>query len=253
MAINLGTLYQRLFNVINKDQAGNTFTPEQLNNDLQYIQYKYLKLKYGLPEQPNAPQAFEVVQKITDDIKALKSWMGGPDLPLLRIDDKGRSQLPSDYWHPARLSYVQTYVNKCGESVTKTRVIDLVTEDERGMIMATPLIEPTLKHPIATLYDKFIQFEPLRDVYVEFVYLRKPRTPFFDYDIIQDEVVFLPSGSTHVNNSIAPQGTLSRTVELDLPDDTYEDIVNVMLADYGLAIRDQFPFQVGETRKTTGY
>lgn len=253
MAINLGTLYQRLFNVINKDQAGNTFTPTQLNNDLQYIQYKYLKLKYGLPEQPNAPQSFEVVQKITDDIKALKAWMGGPDLPLVRIDNKGRAPIPTDYWHPASMSYTQNVVKKCGDVVDKVRVIDIVQEDQRTMRRVTPLMEPTLKHPICTFYKGFMQFDPLRDMFVEFVYLRKPLTPFFDYDIINDEVVFLPSGATHVNSSVAPQGSLSRTVELELPDDTYEDIVNVMLADYGLAIRDQFPFQVGETRKTTGY
>lgn len=253
MAINLGTLYQRLFNEVNKDQSGNTYTPTQLNNDLQYVQYKYLKLKYGLPEQPNAPQYYEVTQKIADDIVELKVWMGGPDTPLMRIDSKGRAEKPSDYWHPASMFF--SYIDKsgCGESEESYRSVDIVTEDQRPMRLISPLMKPTEKNPIACIYNDFIQFYPLKDRFINFTYLRRPETPFFDYDIINDEVVFLPVGGLHSNDSVAPIGSLSRTVELSLPDDTYEDIVTIMLSEYGLAIRDQLPLQVAEQRKVSGF
>lgn len=253
MAINLGTLYQRLFNEVNKDQSGNTYTPAQLNNDLQYVQYKYLKLKYGLPEQPNGPQYYEVTQKIADDIVELKVWLGGPDKPLLRIDKNGRAVKPSDYWHPASIFYTRIVKDKCGESTEQYSSIDLVTEDQRPMRLLSPLMKPTAKNPIACVYDKFIQFYPLKNVFINFTYLRKPETPFFDFDIINDEVVFLPVGSVHSNGSVAPVGSPSRTVELSLPDDTYEDIVTIMLSEYGLAIRDQLPLQIAEQRKVSGF
>lgn len=247
MAINLGTLYQRLFNEINKDQSGNTYTPAQLNNDLQYVQYKYLKLKYGLPEQPNAPQYYEVTQKIADDIVQLKVWLGGPDKPLLRIDKNGRAVKPGDFWHPASMFYTYITKNSCGDNEGSYRSIDIVTEDQRPMRLISSLMQPTEKYPIACIYKEFIQFYPLKDTYINLTYLRKPETPYFDFEIIQDEVVFLPVGS------FRSDGTPSKTVELSLPDDTYEDIVTIMLSEYGLAIRDQLPLQVAEQRKISGF
>lgn len=252
MAINLGTLYDRLFNLVNKDQSGNTFTPTQMNNDLQYVLYKYLKVKYGLPEQPGSPQAFEIAQKITDDIKELKVWMGGPNAPMLGVNSKGRASFPSDYWHPASFFYVQSKKNSCDEIVTKNRRITPVTEDERVTRLSDALTAPTVVHPICCLYSDFIQFYPVGIPFVHFTYLRKPETPYFDYDIVDDEVIFLPAGSVHTNNSVEATGSPSLTVELPLPDDAYEDVVNIMLADYGLEIRDPWVYQSGERRKVTG-
>lgn len=250
--INLGTLYDRLFVLSNKDQSGNTFTPTQMNTSLPYVLYKYLKVKYGLPEQPGSPQAFEIVQKITDDIKELKVWMGGPDKPMLQLNSKGRVSFPEDYWHPASLFYVQSKKNSCGDFVNKERRIQIVTEDERVTRLSDSLTKPTMTNPICCLYSNYIQFYPVELRFVHFTYLRKPEDPYFDYDIVNDEVVFLPAGATHVNSSVLPAGTLSRTVELPLPDDAYEDIVNIMLADLGLSIRDAWAYQAGEVRKQRG-
>lgn len=251
--INLGSLFQRLFDLVNKDQSGGTYTPTQMNTNLPYVLYKYLKVKYGLPEQPGAPQAFEIVQKITDDIKELKEWMGGPNTPMLGVNGKGRASFPSDYWHPASMFYIQSKKDSCDKIVNKTRRIEIVTEDERVFRLSDPLTGPTMKNPICCLYSDFMQFYPIGIPFVHFTYLRKPETPFFDYDIDADDaVVFLPVGTVHQNNSVMPAGTPSRTVELPLPDDAYEDVVNILLADYGLTIRDAWPYQAGERRKVVG-
>lgn len=246
MAINLGTLYNRLFNLVNKDQSGQSYTPDQMNNDLQYVQYKYLKLKYGLPEQPMSAQAYEVSQKITDDVKELKVWMGGPDNAVMNVDSKGRAPIPSDYWHVISCFYYRPKQN-CETQEFNAESVDMVTEDQRVMRLSCPLTKPTFKNPIACLYSNYVQFYPTGIQQVHFTYLRRPATPVFDYDIINDEPVYVPPGQ------LKADGTRSRSVELELPEDTYEDIVNIMLADQGLRTKDQWPYQAGEQRKTTGF
>lgn len=246
MSINVGQVYDRLQNAINKDKSGRVYQVSQLNNDLQFVLYSYLKTKYGLPENPQAPQYYEIVQKITDDLSILRVWLGG-EKPMVALDASGKFPKPKDYWHPSRMSFV-TYIRD--REVYKR--IDITTDDEFGSRLASPLMKPTRKNPIACIYTNYIQVYPKDLQYIHFVYLRKPATPFYDYDIINDEPVFLPAGERHVNSSVMPQGSLSRTVDIELPDDCMEDIVSIMLADFGLRTREQFPYEVGNQRKITG-
>jgi hypothetical protein len=245
--IDVGQVYDRLNNLINKDKSGKVYQPEQLNNDLQFVLYTYLKVKYGLPEQPNAPQAYEVVQKIVDDIAQLKVWMGG-EKPMIMLDGKGRFDKPEDYWHPSRMTYIKNYV----DNIPVFRRIDVVSDDEFGSRLASPLMLPTYSNPVACIYNTYVQVYPIDIKYIHFVYLRKPNRPFYDYDIINDQPVFLPVGERHVNNSVQPQGSLSRTVNLEVPDDCMDDIVSLLGADYGIRLKDQFVYQTVENRKTQG-
>jgi hypothetical protein len=245
--MNIGNVYDRLNNLINKDKSGRIYQPDQLNNDLPFVQYTYIKVKYGLPENPSAPQHYETVQKIVDDLAMLKVWMGG-EKPMVQLDIKGRFDKPEDYWHPSRMSYVSSYVN----GVPNFRRVDIVSDDEFGSRLASSLMMPSYKNPVACIYNKYIQLYPADIKYIHFVYLRKPKVPFYDYDIINDEPVFLPSGQLHVNNSVLPQGTPSRTVDLELPDDCLEDIVSLLGADYGIRLREDFVYQTVENRKMQG-
>lgn len=251
--INLGTLFNRLQNLVNKDDWGRVYTINQLNNDLPFIYSKFLKKRYGLPEDANPVMAYEIIQKITDDLLMLKKWMGDESTPLLVINSKGKATLPSDYWHPASLYYTLMENNCNGETAERIVRIPFVTEDHRVSLLSSSLMKPTRKNPIATFYNGFIQIEPKDIGAANFVYLINPPSPFYDYDIINDEEVFLPAGEVHINNSVMPQGSPSRTVEFLLPDDCYEDIVDILLADYGLRIHNQLDLQVGEQRKNTGF
>lgn len=252
--LNLGNLYKRVDNLVNKDQSGNTYTPDQFNNDLPFVFYNFMKRKYGLPENPNDPQYFEVSQQISDDFIYLKVWMGDNGTPLLNVDASGKAILPEDYWRAVGLYYEDVLVNSCdnGTKKSKLRLVDTVTQDQRLSRITSPILKPTRKNPIACFFDGYIQIEPKGLNYISFVYLKKPAKAFFDYDIINDEIVFLPQGQRHVNNSVAPQGSLSRTVELQIPEDRLDDVASIMVMETGLRNRDEFAYQAGSKKEQEG-
>jgi len=73
-----------------------------------------------------------------------------------------------------------------------------------------------------------------------------------DFDIVNDGLVFLPAGEVHVNSSVAPVGSASRTVELDWETQTHTDIINLLVGYASKKLRSAFLYQETERRKSTG-
>lgn len=247
--MNLGQVFKLVNFISNKDQTGDTITPEQFSEIiLPAVNIMFFKKKYGLPEdyQPGQPiprQAWELTQKISDDLRKFKEIQ-----PAWLIDSAGISQIPSDYVH--RSSITKTYIPYTGAQ-PKTVVVEELTDSEAASRRSNSITGPTVKNPFCVFHKNYIQFYPSNLQSVEFVYLRLPKTPFFDYTIANDEYIFLPQGQFH-NGTVLPAGTPSRTVELEWPEETHIDFVNRIMEYVGINLREDQLINFAQQAKISG-
>ncbi len=72
--ITLVSIYNHIFNRINKDQTGNTYRVDSFNVDLSFASMQIFNRCYGLPEQymfgqPFPAISYEATQKISDSLR----------------------------------------------------------------------------------------------------------------------------------------------------------------------------------------
>lgn len=165
----------------NKDQSGRSFTVDQFNYILEGIDIDYLKLKYGLPEEykPGAPlprQAWEVTQKITDDLRHLKKILGGRDFPLLAVDKYGYADIPSDYVHQSSLRWDQTLnAPDCkSENELNQIPIEVLTDADFDGRLYDSIRVPWTKYPFCKFNNSYIEFKPANIQFVVFSYISMP-------------------------------------------------------------------------------
>lgn len=239
----------------NKNQSGNTLTPDRFNTALNAVNIDYFKLKYGLPEEyipgRSLPRQFwESTTKVTDDLSVHKVLLGGYLTQPLQVDSNGYADKPGDYVHVSSMGYKKS-VNKNGINTEVMKPVELLTDDQWNPRLSNSISRPTLDYPIARIVGSKIQFEPKDVRNIEFAYLRMPSTPFYDYTIQNDSIVYLPEGSTH-DGSVLASGTPSRTTELDWPLDNHTDIANMILSYVSVNLRENFLYQDAQNRKNQG-
>ncbi len=213
---------------LNKHQSGNTLNQDEYNLSLAWANQQYFKTKYGLPEeyrpgQPLPTQAFQVTQKIIDDMRPFLLSKGGKNLPQLAIDQNGFANYPSDYIHLSSIRF-------------ENRPIQSVANDVLGDKLISPIVAPTKKYPICCFYNDYIQFYPTDLKFVDFDYIRMPVTPFWGVDIVNDEYVYNPN----------------KSVQLEWPEQTHIDIANIILEYASVNLRDFQMTQISENRKDKG-
>lgn len=246
--MNVGQIFNLVDFISNKEQTGDTLTPDQFSLIMEAVNIMFFKERYGLPEeyQPGQPlprQAWEITQKMSDDLRACKEHQ-----PAWAVDSAGVAQIPSDYIH--RSSILKTFIPYTG-SQPITTVVEALTDDEAGGRRSNSITYPTLKNPICVFYKNYIQFFPINIQSVEFTYLRLPKKPFFDYNIANDQYVFLPQGQFH-NGTNLPAGTPSRTVELEWPEDAHIDFANRIMKYVGINLREDQLINYAQAVTTQG-
>ena len=240
--MNLGEILSLINYISNKDQTGRTMTPNQFNLLLDASNNDYFKKKYGLPEeyQPGQPfpaQSYEITQKITDDMRSFKKWLGGRDYPALSIDTSGRADIPTDYVHYSSIRYRKvTNSADCTTPTTEYKTIEVLTDAQIGDRLQNSIKMPTIDNPICSFYSDYIQFYPITLARTDFTYLRYPTTPIFGYTIVNDVEVYNPSTST----------------EIEWPDINHLDIVRIILSYIGINLREPQLFQYAEMKKKEG-
>lgn len=241
--MNVSELLNYVNYQLNKDQSGRTMTEDQYNLILKVINIEYIKWKYGLPEeyQPGAPfprQAWELTQKITDDMRWAKVKMGGQEGPQLIIDTNGIAQIPADYLHHSSMWFDFLKNNpECGKAPTKKHFpIEVLFDDQVGPRLSHPIKFPSMKYPVCTYYNTYIQFWPENLKFVEYTYIRQPTTPVYAYTIVNDESVYDAANS----------------VQLEWPVDCHGDIANLIVGLASGNLRDGFMNQYSNQRKGQG-
>ena len=253
--MNLQRLYEFINLKTNKNQSGNTLNPDRFNVALDAVNIDYFKLKYGLPEEyvpgRSLPkQYWESTTKNTDDLSIHKVLLGGSLSVPLQVDNKGYAEKPSDYVHVSSMAFNKpvTYGNR---TLQEPRTIELLTDDQWTPRLQNSITKPNYDYPIARIIGNKIQFEPKDIKNVEFAYLRMPKTPFYDYIIENDAVVYLPEGGVH-DGSVLAAGTPSRTVELDWSVDNHTDIAEMIINYVSTNLRESFLYQTSQARKQNG-
>ncbi len=242
----------RLINFVsNKHQTGNTLTIPEFTDELVKSNLELFKKKIGLPEEYKAGMplprvAYEITQRMTGDLAVFKELMGDTTTPLM-VDTDGYADLPSDYFY---LSYIgfKYVVNNADCDVTITpKAVDILTDAQWIERLGNSITYPTKKHPIANFLQDQVRFMPKDLGRVEFAYIRYPVTPVYDYYIsAYDEIVYLEEGETHtlLTDEEGSEGqttgttVTSKSIELEWSDVNKLQIINLILDDIGINLRE---------------
>jgi hypothetical protein len=240
---NIWDVYQYNLTKMNKEQSGRTLTADEFNQVCPVAVLEYLKIKIGLPESyqagmPIAPQEWQVSQKITDDTRHLLTWMGGPDTPLMKLDQYGIASVPTDYVAFSSCYFEQQYQKNCDSPVViKPRSIEFLPDAVFADRVASPVKFPTEKAPVAKWFAGKIQFNPVGLQFVHFTYLRSPATPFL--------AVTEDGNNDYVYDAV-------NSVQIDFPRICLPDIAALIFAIMSGQIQSPFFVQLAEARKNRG-
>jgi hypothetical protein len=211
------------------------YSPEDYCDLLHLAQLKHFKRKLGLPEeyQPGMPaprQAYEITQKITEDIrhfKVMKGW--GVSTPLFLTN--GVLSYPVDYFYPSSLSYNYPI----GEEFLE-RNIDILSDKEYADITTSVLKKPDAFFPVCNMQATFIRFAPKLTSGINIAYLRLPIKPF--WKVIDNDGFYEYDHSNSVN--------------LEWDDINIIDIIVIMLGDLGIPLNSQNIVQYSQNLKEKG-
>lgn len=267
----LKDIYDHIFTRVNKDQSGNTYRLDQFNVDLSIANTEMFSYLYGLPQAyrpgaPLPPVAFEVSQRIIDNLKDCKVNMGGPgaDDPSPLQVQNGIALIPSDYVHFVRMSYVQAYGEECTTPNSMIpRNIDILTDaafvDRIGNYVKNKNVDA---FPYCNFQNKYIEFRPKWvSQFINFVYLRMPKKPLLDYIIRPDgSYYFLAQGQIYVLQlgEVSRTGqtsgqVISQTQELEWSDEVKPEIANLIIGYIADNLRQPYLKQSAEMRKKQGF
>ncbi|MFT7280536.1 MAG: hypothetical protein ACI9DM_000255 [Cyclobacteriaceae bacterium] len=238
---------------LNKDQNGRTTKPARFNHALRVSNTKLFNIKAGLPQdfapgQPIPRQALDVSFQIPEALRFCLKRLGGQSQGAPVVD--GYVSLPDDF---IKLGGLRHSYNKSGERFTKP--IAMAFEGEWGIILSSSIRKPTLRKARARLAagGKAFEILPKEIKRVDLPYYRLPVTPFYDFIIdSNDQQKYLPPGSVHNGTGELPTGTLSRSKELEWPENVHPEMIDMVYHEIAMSIRDQFASQDAQNRKDTG-
>jgi hypothetical protein len=216
-----------------------SLTPAKFCDLLHIAQLKHYKRKLGLPEeyQPGMPlprQAFDITQKITEDLRRFKVIKDGPSaIPVVG----GRFNYPAGYYYPSSLV---AFIEYPGEG-TRSKVIEIVTDKRWDEMQGNWVDRPNDEYPIANSQATFIRVAPETIIRVGMVYLRQPSKPVYS-------VTISPNGVNQYN----PAGSSWGISGDDWDEVNQVDIMYVLLSDLGITMQRQDVFQIAEKHKQQG-
>lgn len=195
--------------------------PDQFNQVMDRAQISKFMELYGNPKeyQPGNPIpriAYEVTQKISDDLRAFKENSS----PIL--DKNGRFEFPDDYIHTISLAAIIGKNKGDGTSERQYTTLDIVPEDKEYYRLSSVIVPPTKQYPIAVVKNTYMQVYPVDMGGIQFSYLRRPVAPVWGYDIVNGRPVYNESKSTN----------------LEWPEQTINDIVIRACNFIGISIKD---------------
>lgn len=234
--MNLNDL-KRLMVFVSGDKGKDiSLSPEQFVDLLHLASLKHYKRKIGLPEEyrPGAPiptQAYELTQRITEDMRRFKV---SKSLPINMLTAEGQYaalNYPDDYYIVSSVIY--NYIVSGKRYPRKVEVLsDLEFEDR----MTSVVESPDLWSPICTMLATIIKLNPASIRYVDITYLRLPEKPYF--------------ATTSDKGYLEYDHDQSRQLEWD--DINKIDIMVIMLADIGVGVSNADLYQYAEQVKERG-
>lgn len=261
--MNNGEILKYCQFVCNKEQTGNSISPIEFTEILSVCSLKQAKRKLGIAEIPDGSpikQEFEKNQNSTDSLSRLKKWMGAPNTMPLTIDSNGIAVLPSDYLYHSSILYKQATNNTDCSVSFKYRTVEVTTDQQFDEILSHPIRPPSLKYPICNYQSNIIRFAPSELKFVDFIYIRKPIDPVYDFYISAngEYIYFLPN-TTHTllageesSSGVTSGIIVSQSVELEWDEISKLDICALILQHIGINLREGALMQYSEMIKEKG-
>ena len=239
MSRNLGQILDYLNFVCSKIKQGYTYTNEEYNLILPFVvQDVYSKIK----------EDYEKDQRNIDSTRELKVIMGDTTAPLF-INNSGHAIMPDDYFYFDSLNYK---MNKENYPIT------ILTGAEFTQRKSSSLLRPSHYFPVCTFRNNYIEFLPRDLKMVDFIYLKNPDEPYFDYYINTDgESVYMPPNTYHTlatgevySDGVTTTGVVrSKTVEISDNDNIQEMIISRLLEKIGIRLESQGIIQFSQLTK----
>lgn len=248
--MNLGEIYESAVTRLNKDVSGNIVNIKKFNAIIRLVNIKLFNQKAGLPEeyspgQPIPRQAIDLNRQISEDLSKFRKRLGGQN--ALSVFSGGFCEVPADF---ARLSTLAYNFNSGGK--TKRVPVPIVMDSEWDVVLGSPLAAPNLKRPVARINGETFEISPRNITRVDLIYYRWPEHPYFDFVVQNNTEVYLPPGEVHDGTGELDQGQPSRSVDFEFPRTLHDRIVNLIVDEVSVMVRDQFPYQDSAQRKATG-
>lgn len=226
---NLGDIYNQVVFLLGKDKVGGYVSPSAFNEAIKYVNTTYLD---------DLVAKFELTKEISTELQMLIKTAGGSSFPPIAIDQYGFGAIPEDYRYHARSGYNTFHNTGCGAEKTY-RTIEFVSQHEFDHRMDVEMYQPDAENPIWLFDDGKIRVAPIIP-YFQFTYIKQSATPYFDYDIIDSEPVYLPVGAVHVNDTVEPTGSDSLSVDFEFPTGCYPELVNLIIKYFAVGNREEF-------------
>lgn len=206
------------------------FTPKRFGQMLHIASLKHYKRKLGLPEeyQPGMPlprQAFDITQKITEDMRGFKIELSGNN--MLKFYN-GKAAYPDRYYYPSSMSAVREDGGM--------KKVTFVTDQRMDEMMGNYVDIPSYEYPVATFQNDYIQIAPESITKAKFVYLRLPEKPVYSVKVINGVSVYDSQNST----------------QFEWDEVNQIDIMAILLSDLGISLRREDVMQVAEKHKIQG-
>jgi hypothetical protein len=244
MTTNLGEIYADLLFRSGKDLRGGYITPENFNTAVRVVNERYMN---------RLVDVFEQNREVTSDLQPFIKTLGSPQYaaleftPVLATDVKrgGYATIPTDLWYQASASYLELLNDGCSYQSNYRTVLFVpqhIFDAKMRSSLLSPVDNPEENDPIlVTRNDKYFIYPFIKRI--SFTYIREPKVPIFDYDIVNGEAVYLPPGSTHTNNSVLPTGTPSQSVEFEYPESCVDNLVELLKTYIGIGNQNEWNVQ----------
>jgi hypothetical protein len=210
---NLNDIFNGVLAKMGKDAFGGVLTPSLFNTFIDYVNIEMLNDRLNV---------LELNQNVQEDLRPFNVVVGdGTSTPLSVSPNQGYVTVepPQDFIRFVT-GRVATYYNKgCSTSVFRPRYVEMLSNSDFRARLASSLLAPNVRRPVATIENDRILIAPAEVTALSMTYIRRPATPFFDYDVVDGVIVYLPPNTQHSN------GDPSLSVELEWLVDTWPEFI----------------------------
>lgn len=234
--MDLLTIQRILVTLAGEAAADQFISPEIFSSMLHLASLKHFKRKLGLPEEykpgmPYPSQAFELTQRITEDMKIFKVTKGYNLTQPISVASSGIASYPSDYYIASVIDY---FFSKDGE--TYQRKVDILSDLEYQDRVTNIHTRPRYFYPICKMISDGIQCNPYDLKFIHMTYLRLPVAPYYAVD-----------ATTGYNEYDSANST-----QLEWDDQNTIDIMYLFLSEMGITLKREDVLQKAEAVKERG-
>ena len=173
--MNINEAFEFLNFISNKNQSG-SITPAQFNQLATQAQLEFYQKDYTHWQQ---------TQEITDAMSVFLKTL------TTSIPTNGQVLFPTDYGHVTSVRHYFVFNNGRGREVP----VKELDNDQYADYIQSEIVMPTLRYPIWTSYNLYMQFEPKNLGQMSMDYFKLPTSPVWAYTVVNGRPVYDPANS----------------------------------------------------------